>query len=440
MDKLRNVAVFSGFFFQSLTGLLAQSADSLIADLRAIHETVRSHDCPEPQLISNRAMNLFLADKIGSYLTDYKSLSFYKNYVTLNAGEGVFSLNHNLFQPTGIDEPVQTFYVVGVRANVANAVAAAFTEKRGNNQLGATLKKTWIARPRTRVSDCFEKRVMDAKRATDLALLTQEIKRKEAGFIQSLATSRTENMTDSAFAQTQEKLRQDFYEKLTDEFSGRFASQQYQDLITTNRYRRITTHWTNVSVYLPVVFQRFTVANSLAVSSETKKAYPFELTLNHTRFWESKRSGRFFLSLEATAYMNNSIQSFSVESISYDQYKRSGGIDTLSLSQRKLSSIYIGQYQTFLTPAARLNFVYYPAESHIGISATVEQHAGIYQALNCILGIPIVLIDKKGAPSANFEFQLRYTDCTHTVFPNRTGSDNLSVNLTMGVPLSKIIY
>jgi hypothetical protein len=440
MGKRRTVFVLSGLLFQSLTGVLAQSADSLITDLRFIDETIRKQSCLNPKIISNRAMNLALSDRIGYSLTDYKSLSFYKNYITFNARDGVFSLNHNLFHAAGLDEPVRTFYVVGVRANVTNALSTAFTDKTGTKQIGATLKKTWIAKPKTRLTDCVEKTIMDAKRASDLALLIEEIKRKEANFLQSLTALRQENLTDSAFAQVKEKISQDFYTNLTDEFSRRFAADQYQELVATRRYKTITTHWTNLSVYLPIILQRFTVSSSLSIPTETKKAYPFEVTLGHTRFWESRRLGRFFLSLEATAFLNNSVQSFLLTDMSYNDYKSAGGIDTLLLSSRKINSLYLGSYQSFLTPMARLNGVYYPPESHIGISATIEQNVGTYKALNCVVGIPIVLINKQGAPSANFEFQVRYFDCTHVLFPNRTLSDNLSVSLAVGIPFSKIIY
>ncbi|WP_461111686.1 hypothetical protein [Spirosoma jeollabukense] len=385
-------------------------------------------------------MNLFLADKIGYSLTDYKSQSFYKNYITLNTGDGIFSLNHNFFQPTGTDEPVRTFYVVGVKANVANALVSTFTEKPFSNELGITLKKSWIGKPKTIVNTCFEKQVMDAKRESILVLLAQEIKTREDEFINSLSAIKQDEMPDSVFTKAKAELRQTFYANLTDEFSRRFAESQYQELAATTRYKRITTHWTNLSIYLPVVAQRFTVAKSLTLFSETRKAYPFEVSINHTRFWEIKKAGRFFLTMEASVYLNNAALSQSVESSTYSQYKNAGGIDTLVLRQKRINSIFIGDYQTFLTPSARLIVVYYPPDSHIGLSTSLSQHIGTYRALNWSVGIPIVLINKMGAPSANFEFRLTYADLTHVVYANRTFSDNMSISLTVGVPFSKIIY
>ncbi|CAN5181951.1 hypothetical protein BH09BAC4_BH09BAC4_41250 [soil metagenome] len=418
----------------------AQSSAQLIADLQAIHKTIKSSSCMNQQVISNRAMNLFLADKIGYSLTDYKSLSFYKNYITFNTGDGIFSLNHNFFQPTGTDEPVRSFYVVGVKANVANALVSTLTEKPFTNDLGITLKKSWIGKPKTIVNNCFEKQVMDNKRESILVLLAQEIKKREDEFINSLSAIKQDELPDSTSAKVKAELRRIFYAKLTDEFSLKFAESQYQELSEITRYKRITTHWTNLSVYLPVIAQRFTVVNSLIRFSEIRKAYPFDVSINHTRFWEIKKAGRFFLSMEASVYLNNAIQSQSLESSTYSQYKNAGGIDTLALRISKINAIFIGNYQTFLTPSTKLTVVYYPPDSHIGLSTTLTQNIGAYRALNWSVGIPIVLINKMGAPSANFEFRLNYADLTHVVFPNRAFSDNMSISLTVGVPFSKIIY
>jgi hypothetical protein len=70
-----------------------------------------------------------------------------------------------MFQAKGTDELVRSFYVVGVKANAANAFASAVTNKSFTNELGVTIKKTWIGKPKTDLNNCFEKKVMDVKRA-----------------------------------------------------------------------------------------------------------------------------------------------------------------------------------------------------------------------------------------------------------------------------------
>ena len=117
-----------------------------------------------------------------------------------------------------------------------------------------------------------------------------------------------------------------------------------------------------------------------------------------------------------------------------------GDIFKRAARQRKINSIFIGNFKNFITPAVKLNFVYFPHASHIGISTSLEQNFGSYKAFNFTVGIPVVLIDKTTAPAANFEFRVIFFDLSHKVYPGRKLGDNISVGMTVGVPFSKIIY
>ena len=126
--------------------------------------------------------------------------------------------------------------------------------------------------------------------------------------------------------------------------------------------------------------------------------------------------------------------------LSTDEYRNLNGVDAATAKNKGAERTFIGKYRNFITPAARVNFIYYPHESHIGISAAIEQNIGVYKALNCTIGVPIVLIDKKGAPAANFEFKVHYFDLNQAVVAGRAFRDNVYIALTMGVPFSKIIH
>jgi len=438
--KLCLSSVLTLALINSFTLLQAQSAKKLIADLQAIHTSVRSLPCNSGQLISNRAMNLFLAEKIGTYLTGYKSISFYKNNITADVLNGTFSLSHNLFQPSGIDKPITSFLVVGVKANVSNTLPSISNRKTFSNDLGATIKKVWIATPKTTTNTCLDKNIMDIKRASIINLLTKEIEEADKAFLQSLAEIPQDTISASDFDQSKKILQEDFYANLREEFSRKFAALQYEELASQKRYKRVSTHWTSVDVYAPIILKRFVVAEALNVFSRNKKAYAFEGAVSHTRFLESKKVGRLFITIEAKAYLNNAADSRLLEYINYHDYKNLGGIDTSSLQQRKISSLFIGHYKTFVTPAAKFQVAYFPPESHIGISSSIEQHFGTFKTIDWILGIPVVLINKIGSPAANFEFQLQYLDLAHHLFPNRTFRDNISINLTVGIPFSKVIF
>jgi hypothetical protein len=385
-------------------------------------------------------MNIFLSDRIGYYMSSYKDLSLYKNNITFSSADGIFAINHNFFQAKGLDESVRDFFLVGVKANAANAFATTFSNKNFTNELGITIKKSWISKPVTSINNCFEKNLMDINREQQLIVLYQDIKKKETDFNSSLAAVKKENMPDSFFLKAKEERTNNFYTGLQQEYEWKFAEQQYRELALTQHFKTITLHWTNISAYLPVLAQRFIYAESFVAAVENKRSYPFELSVNHSRFWETKKNGRFLLTLDATVFLNNSAKIPSRETFTYHEYKNNGGTDTLLLAQQNINSIFIGNFKNFITPSIQFKVVYFPHESHIGISSSIEQNFGDYKAFNFSVGIPVVIIDKTTAPAANFEFRINCFDISHKVYPGRKFKDNVSVSVTVGVPFSKIIF
>lgn len=117
----------------------AQSPDSILRQLRIINDST-----PGANLISHRAMNVFLSEAAGYYLSDPDNLTLYKNSVIANAAEGTLAIYHNLRQPAGIDQPVRSFFSIGAQANIADAFAAHSEGRPYNNQFGLLLKNTWI--------------------------------------------------------------------------------------------------------------------------------------------------------------------------------------------------------------------------------------------------------------------------------------------------------
>ena len=418
----------------------AQSADSLITSLWDIHNSVKTQACSNPQIISNRAMNIFLSDRIGYYTSSYKDLSLYKNNITFNSGDGIFAINHNFFQAKGVDAPVSGFLLVGVKTNVSNAFATTFSNKNYTNELGVTVKKSWISKPVTSINNCVEKNIMDVNREQQLLVLNQEIKKKETDFNSSLVAVKKESMPDSVFEKIKDELTKDFNAGLQQEYQWKFAEQQYRELALTQRFKTIALHWTNVSVYLPVLLQSFVSAESFAAAVTKKRNYPFELSVNHSRFWETKKYGRFLLTLDASTFLNNTAKVKTRETLTYQEYKNNGGADSLLLAQQKINSIFIGNFKNFITTVIQFKVVYFPHESHIGFSSSIEQNFGDYKAVNFSLGIPVVLIDKTTAPAANFEFRINCFDISHKVYPGRKFGDKVSVSMTVGVPFSKIIF
>jgi hypothetical protein len=372
-----------------------------------------AQDTPTTPLISNRAMNLFLADRIGYYLSRYDDISFDKNYITFNTSDGVFSLNHNFFQATPGDNPIKSFFVGGIKANVVNAVESGFTGKAFNNEIGLTIKQTWLSSVATR-SSRTQKQHMAALRASIRYSLQAQMTRKQAEFEKNLDSIQQSDVPGQDLNDVKTFLRQKFNNDMSDYYSWESARQQSDTLIETANYDLVSTSWTSISGYVPILPLKYPVAETLNSSFETKYGYPISLTISHTRFLESRTTGRFFITLSGEAYLNNTVHSHAPDST--------------------------GSYKNFLTPAVKAEIIYFPPDSHVGFNLAIEQNIGTYNALNGIVGIPIVLIDKAGHPAANFQFQFRFFDISNTILPNRTFYDKTSVGLTLGVPFSKIIY
>src|SRR5450432_1280954 len=437
---IRIACIIVAFVCYSGNDLIAQSADSLINNLKSIQNKLETNPVYSQHLISDRAMNLFVADQIGSYLSEDKNLSFYKNYVTLDAAKGILSLNHNFFESKGLDEPVRTFMVVGAKANVLNAFYSMNANKTYINNFGVSIQKNWISKPNIKLNNELDKKKMDMLRAIILKKLEREINRKSEEFQELISSTKPNAFSDSDLLKSKEWLSKEFYAKLSDDYNYQFAYLQCQALKESSDYKSISLHWTNIYVYLPVILERYLVADSLSSYPHTKSSYPFELSVSHTRFTEGPKFGKLFLSLNLNLVLNNAVANKSLQELDFEKYRFAGGVDTSGLRQSEINTIYIGRYKLYLTPSLKFDVAYFPGQSHIGISASIQQNFGTWHPLNLSLGAPVVLIDKRGSPAANFQFMIQYLDVFHTENANSTFHDNMYVNLTVGIPFSKIIY
>jgi hypothetical protein len=429
---------FFTFFFFSAT---AQIADSIIAELKAINQSVTSAPCNtgEGRLISNRAMNIFLADKTG-YLAESHDLSFYTNYVTLSTAEGRLTINHNFQKATGTDEPIKKLLSVGVATNAANSFAATFLDKKFENELALTVNYKWLHKVKTQFRSCSQKQSMDALRSAIVHTLETEINKKTADFLIAL------NKMDSAEVPGQDlgaakavSLRY-FYTGLKEMYTEKFAALQAAALTKNNNFRLITAAWTGITAYIPVVFPSYTVATSLTTSFNEKHPFPLEITLQHTRLRESSKKGRLFFTIGGNLLFNNAKLGYLLDKTDVNTYKNLGGTDTVHLAALKNEKVYVGNYSTFITPSFMGRLVYYPSTSHIGISFLIEKNFGKYNLLNGRLGIPVVLINRNRVPAANIEFYVHFFDMGHSINSDKKYGNKTSVGVGISLPFSRLMY
>lgn len=418
-------------------GAFAQSPSQIIQELSGVNNKLIAmpYSTGKSMLISNKAMNIFLSNKVSSYLSTDEDLSLYKNYVTLNAAEEKLTIDHNFHQPVDSDDYVRSFTVIGAQVNIANAYAARFSNKYFDNQLGVRIKQTWMGKPVTvHEKSGSQKQFMDANRALILHSLEAEINKKTADFEQSLSSIRQSDIPGQNLTTAKEALKKAFYSDLRAEYLQKFAEAQADLLIGSGSYNSVSDSWTSINAYLPVIRQQFKVSNATGGQIVNRYSYPFEVSLTHTRFWESFKAGRIFFTLNAKAKLNNTIQNGLLYPA--DLVSELSGANTVINN----GNIWVGKFKNFITAVAACKLVYIPPNSHVGASFRIEQNIGRYHALNAMVGIPIVLIDKKGVPVITFECQLLYTDWNNSLKPNRLPGNKTAVGLTVGIPFSKIVY
>ena len=426
----------------------AQSGDSIISRLQSINNSITVKPCVfvDAAAISNRAMNIFLSDKTG-YLNAKSDLSYFTNYVTFNTTESRLTVNHNFQKATGADDPIKKLFSVGLSITIPNNNALGFLDNRNETGLGIMVGYKWLGKVKTRFADCIgnqnkisQKQTMDALRAGIVNALAVEINNKEDDFKASLNAIDLEDVQGVNSDSVKAIIKQNFYEELKESEEEKFVTLQAEVLTETKNFKLISTHWTAIQCYVPVVFSKYFVAASLTDAFQQENSYPFELMLSHTRLWESSRKGRFFATLGGGILFNNSKISYDLNKINYADYQIMGGADTQHDSELKNDKAYLGDYNNYITPSIQYRMVYFPVDYHLGISILVQQNFGIYNFLNTRIGIPVILINSKKTPAVNFEFYVSLTDMTNKTDPAKNPVNKSMVGMSVGIPLSRLMY
>ncbi len=423
----------------------AQNAENIINELKGINTQIAGKPCntKSGMAISNRAMNVFLADKTG-YLSEKGDLSLYTNYVTLHSSAGTLTVNHYFQNAKGTDEPLKSLFRIGVEANIADGFNTTWLDKKFKNELGFTLSQTWIGKVTTTFADCSnsskQKQAMDALRAGILHSLEMDINKKETDFKAALLSIDSADVPGQDLSDATNIALQNFYEDLKGEYEEKFARLQAETLTKTKNFRHITTNWTTISCYIPLFFPSYNIATNLTTPLAEKHPCPFELSISHTRLWESSKAGRLFITVKGRLLANNAVRGFMLDKTDYTQYKNLGGTDTLRFASLKTDEAYLGSYKTFLTPALSARAVYFPTDSHVGFSVLLEKNFGNCNLLNGRLGIPIVLINSKRLPAMNFEFQIAFFDMTHKISNEKKFGNKTSIGVGVGIPFSRLMF
>lgn len=407
-------------------------------------------------LVTDRGLNRFFADKIGSYLAEEGDISLFKNYATLDASDGKLSINYNFAKGKSETGKIRSLSTVGVKANIEDGFASLFADRRFNDELGITLKQTFIGKGKVSFSTCKikegqgkavksanlsnHKSRMYWERQLILQELITEMSRKATDFEKALPTINSNAPDMLRVPGDQDAVRMAYYSEMATEFKNKFAEKEAKKLSETNSFNLIKTNWTTLEAFIPVTPQRFSASANFLSSFSEHVIMPWSASLSHNRIWESQKAGRFFLNLKAGVFNNNNVTTEELEKVSLEEYKNLGGTDTLSFARLSEEEAYIGSYQNFISSKISIQGVWFPKDWNIGVSLLFEKNFGKYNPLNGKLGIPIRFNDKEGDPTVNFEIQIRTFDMNNSIDPEKSFGKKLSAGISVGLPFSSVIY
>jgi hypothetical protein len=407
-----------------LTGLApAQTPAQISTELETLNAKVTNWPNTHGSglLITNNAMNIFLSEKVASYLSDEHDLSLYKTSVRADMAEGRLAIDHNFHQPIDSDEPLRSFTLVGARVNFADAYASRYAHRYPNNRLGFVLQQTWLAAPVTRFHNgSSRKQSMDAQRALLVQQLESGVQQEAAGFEAGLQRLQVADVPGQSLYSALVSLRRDFYTTLRAKYLQKFSEGQSDVLVNSPDGYLVSAAWTSAGIYIPVIPQKFGVAADGGIAYSSRLTYPLSVFVIHTRFWTAPHLGRLFLTFDARCTVNDAAAT---------------GLLMITNEGR-----YNGDFHHFLTPLLGGKLAWLPGDSHVGLSFRLEKSFGEYRTVNAIAGIPIVLIDKNGVPAINFECQLRLAGLWNTSTAYELPGNRTTVGLTIGIPFSKIAY
>ncbi len=417
------------FCFSVLVLLVhAQSGKEIITELQSIHLAASADSTAA---VTHRAMNIFLADKTG-YASGNRDLSFFTNYVTFNSAEGRLTVNHNFQQPvTGNDAPIRKLLAIGFDMTLASSYTKSFLDKRFESELGITVNYKWLGKVKTSFANGVDQKLaMDALRALTLETIAAEIVQKENNFKAAL------QKLDSPGTGAAKKVTENFYTDLKQLSEEKFSEAQAILLTKTMNFNCISTHWTSVTAYIPLLFPAYKSASSLSAPFIDKHPYTLAVILGHTRLWESAQKGRLFFTLEGTLSLNNSKLGYGLSKMNLSEYRSMGGTALAADADPGNNKLYIGAYKKFVTPSISSRLVYFPGTSHVGISVLLEKSFGEYDLLNCRLAIPIVLINSRKTPAVNIECYVLLPDLLNT----SAAIGKTLAGLSIGIPFSRLMY
>lgn len=381
-------------------------------------------------LTSASTLNCFFATKSSTYLSEASDLSLSKAYAVLDNSDGRLFLGGTFYKKQSDTEFQRLLFTGGIKVNVKDGFANLFGANGINNDIGFSFKMTVFGRGSIWFykHDTLQKKKLEIKRIqlakellTDFDTTLSRFKKYQTGF------------PDSA-----DKIKE-YVADYSKEMKQDLAQKEAAYIIKKALYNVSHDWWLSFDLYLPATKSTYENVNSFSNQTITSQNYkPYEFNVSYTNFWDKKiftrnpflLPGTTLLTVKGSLIANNSASASLIDAYSFDNYLRLSQnpiSDSLLLAKVKTRSIYVGNFENFLTPRISARYVYMPL-SFIGVSAAVEKNFGKVDDLNWRLGIPVSLKNNEDKAKINFELVWKEIRKEHLV------------GISIGLPINNTIF
>jgi len=386
-------------------------------------------------LVTQTTFNDFAAKKVANYLSGSEDLSLYENFSIADVAEGKLTVGHNFsnkdFKKKADYGRVKFLVTAGIQTNIANDVATVFSKKEFTDETGANLKFTWLIATGTRIK-------FNQTQKTDF---NKERYNYYCRLYSAVTKARNECMQIPCDTAPQRQYVEEATEKNLEDFY-KFELVKMQKMRPKHGYNRFFTHWWSIRTYIPFTEKKYSIAIDTNYIFNNHQYYNWSASINYGGVWE-RFFGTFFYNVMYKAYLNNTIEVQDTTLIvPYNQSTITPVKNGASYLTDDPAVVYVGKYANFYSHSLQAQIVWLwsiKETNKIGLSFTVEQDFGSYNATNIKAGMPLFLKGKEEDKGVNVEFQLKLADVGSTLPTKLSSEDKLSFGLSVAIPFGSAL-
>ena len=414
-------------------------------------------------IIPNEAVKKYFKKKSSGYLFGSEDISYFNNYASINTTNGEASIGFN-FSWQNVD-------IIQERISKKTDPALSILKQLIKTQKLKTSTNHISLGLKTKQKDNYAKFFAD-NNLTNLGFefsfkhvfngriwyigekksdkLIKQLSVIRAEVVQKMRIDLAERhffceeIRDSAI---RDEYINEFYKDATATYLSNFNDKILEKIEEADFKPKSTIFWFDANVYLPFFLTEYKTLQNDIVSSniESHTHYLFSLGASINGAVEGPKYSIIFNAGGKFGY-HNTITLDQIKKMDIENYIGAGGADSSRMTTIDNEKVYHGAFNALWVPSTYLRFVIMrniklkkKTYGKIGGSLYVEKFINHdYSPLNIQVGIPILLIDKKGKNKVKFEIQAKINDFNADKIKEDAIRDNIILGIAIGVPFGNI--